>query len=91
MARSVLIALTAAALVSVPCARAHAGHGHGPKPEELNAPIDFWLGLHIALEALSWAVLFPLAMVLGLVRHRLHVPLASATHSGTCALYAMLM
>lgn len=78
MARSVLIALTAAALVSVPCARAHAGHGHGPKPEELNAPIDFWLGLHIALEALSWAVLFPLAMVLGLVRHRLHVPLAAS-------------
>ncbi|WFD35061.1 hypothetical protein MCUN1_001909 [Malassezia cuniculi] len=60
-------------------AYAHGDHGHTPlPPEAAKAPVDFWLGLHIALEALSWAVLFPLAMVLGLVRHRLHVPLSAA-------------
>lgn len=72
MVRAALAVSLCVALV-----HAHGSHGHAPPPPDVaRAPVDFWLGLHIALEALSWAVLFPLAMVLGLVRHRLHVPLS---------------
>ena len=75
MVRAALVASLCVAL-----AYAHGGHGHAPPPPPgaPREPVDFWLGLHIALEALSWAFLFPLAMVLGLVRHRLHVPLSAA-------------
>lgn len=66
----------AAACVQAACA--HGGHGHTVTAEQAKAPVDFWLWLHIALESVAWAVLFPLAMVLGLVRHRLHVPLSAA-------------
>lgn len=73
--RAWTIALLCAAL-----AYAHGDHGHSAPltPEAKRMPVDFWLGLHIALEILSWAILFPLAMVLGLVRHRWHVPLSIA-------------
>lgn len=72
--RSVLLG---AALVAL--AYAHGGH-HTPVNvvEEKKKPVDAALWIHIALEATAWAVLFPLAMVLGLVRHKLHVPLSIA-------------
>lgn len=60
-------------------AAAHGDHAHKPTPQEAKEPIDFWLWLHIAMEASAWAVLFPLAMVFGLVRHRWHVPLSTAS------------
>lgn len=68
--------LVAAVLVS--CARAHGNHAHAPTAEAAKAPVDARLWLHIGLETTAWAVLFPLAMVLGLVRHRLHAPLSAA-------------
>ncbi|WFD31074.1 hypothetical protein MSPP1_002105 [Malassezia sp. CBS 17886] len=57
-------------------AHAHGDHAHQVTEQERKAPVDFRLWVHIALETTSWAFLFPLAMVLGLVRHRLHVPVA---------------
>lgn len=55
---------------------AHGDHAHKPTQQETRAPVDARLWLHIGMEATAWAVLFPLAMVLGLVRHRFHVPLS---------------
>ena len=55
---------------------AHGDHAHKPTKQETRAPVDARLWLHIGMEATAWAVLFPLAMVLGLVRHRLHVPIS---------------
>ena len=59
-------------------AAAHGNHAHVPTKQQASEPVDGWLWLHIAMEAGAWAVLFPLAMVLGLVRHRFHVPLSIA-------------
>ena len=76
-----LAAPLAACLSAVVCAglvRAHGDHAHVPSPEVAQAPVDARLWLHIGLEATAWAVLFPLAMVLGLVRHKLHAPLSAA-------------
>lgn len=74
MQRWVLLALALALVVVVD---AHGDHSHVPSETEQKAPVDVWLWLHIAIEATAWVVLFPLAMVLGLVRHRLHVPLGA--------------
>lgn len=57
---------------------AHGGHTTVNVDEEKKKPIDAALWLHIAMEATAWGVLFPLAMVLGLIRHTLHVPLSIA-------------
>ncbi|KAI0741246.1 hypothetical protein C8Q80DRAFT_1193325 [Daedaleopsis nitida] len=46
--------------------------------EQLNAPVDNILWLHILLQIAVWGVLFPTGMVLGLSRSRWHVPLQSA-------------
>ncbi|KZS89872.1 hypothetical protein SISNIDRAFT_488744 [Sistotremastrum niveocremeum HHB9708] len=43
--------------------------------EDLNKPIDSILYMHMGLQALVWGVIFPVGMVFGIVRHRLHVPL----------------
>ncbi|KAL9932648.1 hypothetical protein V8E36_008347 [Tilletia maclaganii] len=66
---AVLLLLTTPATV-----RAHPHHHDGPADESV--PIDSLLWIHTSLQAFTWIILFPLAMVMGLVRHRLHVPLA---------------
>ena len=55
-------------------AYAHA-HDDDASEEQLNAPLDAILVLHIAVQALVWGVLFPIGMVLGLTRSRWHAPL----------------
>ena len=59
---------------TIPGAHAHAHHDDVPE-EQLHAPIDAILFLHMGLQALVWGVLFPIGMVLGLSRSRWHVPL----------------
>ncbi|KAK0546060.1 hypothetical protein OC845_004799 [Tilletia horrida] len=61
-----------AALASL--SRAHPHHHAGPADDTV--PIDSVLWIHMGLQAFTWIILFPLAMVLGLVRHRMHVPLS---------------
>lgn len=73
------------ALCGVAHVSAHGDHSHVPTKQEAKAPVDGWLWLHIAMEATAWAVLLPLAMVLGLVRHRMHVPLSIAAVSVSMA------
>ena len=43
--------------------------------EEMNAPADTILWIHMLLQATVWGVLFPIGMVLGITRSRWHVPL----------------
>lgn len=61
-------------LTSFPTALAHGHHSHGPADNSI--PIDNILWIHIGVQTFAWFFLFPLAMVLGMVRHRLHVPVA---------------
>jgi len=53
------------------------GHEHRGQPteEELNAPVDVILWMHIFLQVTVWGVLFPVGMILGMTRSRWHVPL----------------
>ena len=53
------------------------GHEHRGQPtqEELNAPVDAILWMHIFLQVTVWGVLFPVGMILGMIRSRWHVPL----------------
>lgn len=71
--RCLLLGAATAALVY-----AHGGHSSVNIEEEKKKPVSSVLWTHIALEALAWLVLFPLGMVLGLVRHKLHVPVSGA-------------
>uniref|UniRef100_V5F2Q8 YTP1 n=2 Tax=Kalmanozyma brasiliensis (strain GHG001) TaxID=1365824 RepID=V5F2Q8_KALBG len=57
--------------------QAHEHHQHGPA--DTSVPIDSILWIHIAIQTFAWFALFPLAMVLGMVRHRLHVPVATTS------------
>lgn len=43
----------------------------------MGQPIDWILYLHIALQLLTWGILYPLGAVLGLARSRWHVPVQS--------------
>jgi len=52
----------------------HSPHDEALTEEQLHAPIDSILWIHIALQAVVWGVLFPIGMVLGLSRSRWHVP-----------------
>lgn len=63
--------LASAAVSSV---TAHGNHHHSAEVQQ-QVPVDTTLWVHIALQSFVWLILFPLVMVLGLVRHRLHVPL----------------
>ncbi|KAL2146592.1 hypothetical protein VTI28DRAFT_3091 [Corynascus sepedonium] len=69
------IALAAAFL---PKARGHGGH-HTDKIPEGQAvsldPLDTTLWVHIFVQMLSFGILFPIGMVLGIVKSRWHVPL----------------
>ncbi|KAI9570866.1 hypothetical protein HD554DRAFT_278206 [Boletus coccyginus] len=65
---------------------AHAHEHHDDVSEEqLHAPLDAILFLHMGLQALVWGVLFPIGMVLGLSRSRWHVPLQSLAFALTFA------
>lgn len=55
---------------------AHGGHHHSSEVQE-QVPVDTALWVHIGVQAFTWLAVFPLVMVLGLVRHRLHVPLGT--------------
>lgn len=72
-------------LVAPTLVLAHEGHNHAPSNPEV--PIDTTLKLHMILQSFVWAVLFPLTMILGLIRHRLHVPLAVASMALTTVGY----
>ncbi|KAF9224160.1 hypothetical protein BS17DRAFT_780583 [Gyrodon lividus] len=58
-------------------AHAHSHHDSELTEEQLNAPIDSILWIHMALQAIVWGVIFPIGMVFGLTRSRWHVPLQS--------------
>lgn len=55
------------------------GHKHEGNltEEELHAPIDSILWMHMALQAIVWGIIFPIGMVFGLSRSRWHVPTQS--------------
>lgn len=52
-------------------------HHEDLSEEELNAPVDAILWIHMFLQAAVWGLLFPIGMVLGMSRSRWHVPLQS--------------
>ncbi|KAG1771496.1 hypothetical protein EDD22DRAFT_863362 [Suillus occidentalis] len=56
---------------------AHEHHGADLTEEELHAPVDAILWIHIALQAIVWGLIFPVGMVLGLARSKWHVPVQS--------------
>lgn len=55
--------------------------------EQMNAPVDSVLWIHMVLQATVWGILFPVGMVLGITRSRWHVPLQvnPHTHNFDCA------
>jgi hypothetical protein len=53
---------------------AHEHHGEDLTEEQLRAPVDAILWMHIALQAIVWGFIFPVGMVLGLTRSKWHVP-----------------
>jgi len=76
MARGLALRLAAAALVSS-AVYAHDHHGDNiPEGEVISPdPIDGILWWHISAMIISFGLLFPIGMVLGIVRSRWHVPL----------------
>ncbi|KAN0066525.1 hypothetical protein ACQY0O_000619 [Thecaphora frezii] len=87
-AANALAAAVAVATLALPSA-VHAHEHHHDGPADNSVPIDSILWIHIAVQTLSWFVLFPLVMVLGLIRHRLHVPLATLSLALTVAGYLL--
>ncbi|KAJ7035556.1 hypothetical protein C8F04DRAFT_511307 [Mycena alexandri] len=63
-------------LAAAELATAHE-HSDELSEEEMHAPTDAVLWIHIFLQAAVWGVLFPIGMVLGITRSRWHVPLQS--------------
>lgn len=70
--KSLLLTTFLIALTNI--AWAHEHHHHGPADESV--PIDSILWMHMGVQFIAWMFLFPLAMMLGLTRHRFHVPVA---------------
>lgn len=64
----------ATVLAAAPSVLAH-GHHAELTEEEMNAPVDAILWIHMFLQCAVWGVLFPIGMVLGITRSRWHVPL----------------
>ncbi|KXX77630.1 Protein YTP1 [Madurella mycetomatis] len=61
-----------------PMAWGHGGHDVDKIPEGATVsldPIDTTLWIHIVVQMLAFGVLFPLGMVLGIIKSRWHVPL----------------
>ncbi|KAI9924403.1 hypothetical protein ASPWEDRAFT_102491 [Aspergillus wentii DTO 134E9] len=65
-----------AALLLASPALAHGGHEAVPDGAAVSGdPIDSTLWIHMILMGLAFGIIFPLGMVLGIVRSRWHVPL----------------
>ncbi|OJI98964.1 hypothetical protein ASPVEDRAFT_123026 [Aspergillus versicolor CBS 583.65] len=63
------------ALLLVSPALAHGGHENVPEGAAVSEdPIDSTLWIHMILMGLSFGIIFPLGMVLGITRSRWHVP-----------------
>ncbi|CAK7265723.1 hypothetical protein SEPCBS57363_001728 [Sporothrix epigloea] len=77
--RSYGLSLAIAALSLAPPAIAHEhGEDHIPEGETISVdPIDSTLWVHILLMTSVWGILFPLGMVLGIIKNRWHVPVQS--------------
>lgn len=79
--------------VLLPClclaAVVHAHDHHETGPADETVPIDSILWLHIIVQSAAWFVLLPLSIVLGLTRHRLHVPTAVVALLLTSSGYVM--
>ncbi|PYH88447.1 hypothetical protein BO71DRAFT_403848 [Aspergillus ellipticus CBS 707.79] len=66
----------AALALLVPSVLAHEGHENVPEGAAVSDdPIDSTLWIHMVLMGFAFGVIFPLGMVLGIVRSRWHVPL----------------
>lgn len=68
--RSIAVLLASFAGIAL----AHEHHQHGPADDSV--PIDSILWMHIGVQFIAWMFMFPLAMMLGLTRHKFHVPVA---------------
>ncbi|KAE8388347.1 hypothetical protein BDV23DRAFT_112617 [Aspergillus alliaceus] len=63
-------------LLLVSRALAHGGHENVPEGSAISGdPIDSTLWVHMILMGLAFGIIFPLGMVLGVIRSRWHVPL----------------
>ncbi|GAA6038195.1 hypothetical protein JCM8097_005788 [Rhodosporidiobolus ruineniae] len=87
MARTASGRRALAALLLLVCSAssvlAHEHHEEAPGPYVNNftndEEMDSTLKAHIAIQILSWGILFPAGMVLGITRSRFHVPLQTLT------------
>jgi len=72
------VALVATFLCSTALAHEH----HGDKIEDGHAvsadPLDSILWIHILVQSLAWGVIFPVGMVLGMIRSKWHVPVQTS-------------
>ncbi|KAK1140265.1 hypothetical protein N8T08_010562 [Aspergillus melleus] len=65
-----------AALLLIAPVSAHGGHENVPEGAAISGdPIDSTLWVHMILMGLAFGIIFPLGMVLGIIRSRWHVPL----------------
>lgn len=85
--KSLISALIGAA-ATANLVHAHGSHHHAADVQD-EVPVDTTLWLHIAVQSLIWLILLPLAMVFGLVRHRLHVPVGATALLGTSLGYVL--
>ncbi|KKK16205.1 hypothetical protein P175DRAFT_0497801 [Aspergillus ochraceoroseus IBT 24754] len=77
MSRLVLRGLLGSLLLICPVL-AHGGHENVPEGSGASEdPIDSTLWVHMVLMGLAFGIIFPLGMVLGIVRSRWHVPVQS--------------
>lgn len=77
ISHSPLLLLAIASLGTI--VSAHGGHSKVPEGAAISEdPIDVRLWIHILLMILCFGLLFPLGMVLGIVRNRWHVPVQIA-------------
>ena len=77
MSSKMVLAFRTLPVVLLACILPVAAHEHHNEltEEQMNAPVDAILWIHIFLQATVWGILFPIGMVLGLSRSRWHVPL----------------
>ncbi|CAK7271147.1 hypothetical protein SEPCBS119000_004452 [Sporothrix epigloea] len=69
-----LTAVAALSMALLASAHEH-GEDHIPEGETISVdPIDSTLWVHIILMTAVWGILFPLGMVLGIIKNRWHVP-----------------
>lgn len=69
-------------LIRISSVYGHKHHDEDLTEEELHAPIDSILWMHMTLQVIVWGVIFPVGMVFGLTRSRWHVP------TQVCSLHA---